>query len=107
MTADAQIMVDGNLTLEVVPKLFEEGLVRLDEGALRVDFSQVEAVDSSAISMPLGWERAAQQKQNELSVTGLPDDLLSLARLYGVEELLPNTLPIFPGPEYFERYSHE
>ncbi len=89
MAADAQITVDGNLTLEVIPKLFEEGLAHLGVGALRVDFSQVEAVDSSAISMLLGWQRAAQQGRNELSVTGLPDDLLSLARLYGVEELLP------------------
>ncbi len=89
MAEGQQIKVEGNLTLEVIPKLFEEGLNHLANGALQVDFSQVKAVDSSAISMLLGWEKSAQQKQNELSVTGLPEDLLSLARLYGVEELLP------------------
>jgi len=89
MAEEAHIKVEGNLTLDVIPELFEEGLAHLGEGALRVDFSQVETVDSSAVSMLLGWARAAQQGQSELSVTGLPDDLLSLAHLYGVEEFLP------------------
>ena len=39
--------------------------------------------------MLLGWLRAAQRSQRTLRVTGLPDDLLSLAHLYGVAELLP------------------
>jgi phospholipid transport system transporter-binding protein len=56
---------------------------------LLVDFSQVEAVDSAAVSLLLGWLRAAQRSQRTLRVTGLPSDLLSLARLYGVADLLP------------------
>lgn len=84
------IAVQGRLTIETVPALFETGLRHLREGNLRVDFSQVEAVDSAAISMLLGWERAAQRSQRDLRVEGWPDDLLSLARLYGVDELLPS-----------------
>ena len=83
------IAVQGRLTIETVPALFEAGLQHLSKGDLRVDFSQVEAVDSAAISMLLGWERAAQRSQRDLRVVGWPDDLLSLARLYGVDELLP------------------
>jgi len=54
-----------------------------------VDFSEVESVDSAAISMLLGWSRAAQRAQRDLRVRNLPEDLLSLARLYGVADLLP------------------
>lgn len=82
-------MVSGRLTITTVPELFETGLQYLNSEDLLVDFSQVEAVDSSAVSMLLGWLRAAQRNQRTLRVTGLPDDLLSLARLYGVAELLP------------------
>jgi len=39
--------------------------------------------------MLLGWARAAQRVQHGLRVKGLPENLLSLARLYGVAELLP------------------
>lgn len=82
-------MVRGRLTIATVPTLFETGLQHLTSEDLLVDLSQVEAVDSAAVSMLLGWARAAQSGQHELRVVGLPDDLLSLARLYGVAELLP------------------
>lgn len=83
------MVMDGHLTIETVPALFETGLQHLASKDLRVDFSRVESVDSAAVSMLLGWTRAAQRSQRTLYVTGLPDDLLSLARLYGVAELLP------------------
>jgi phospholipid transport system transporter-binding protein len=86
---DGRLVVRGRLSIATVPALFEAGLQQLTNEDLLVDFSAVEAVDSAAVSMLLGWARAAQRSQRELRVTGLPDDLLSLARLYGVDDLLP------------------
>lgn len=86
---DGWLALDGHLTMETVPALFESGLQHLASEDLRVDFSKVESVDSAAVSMLLGWTRAAQRSRRALKVTGLPADLLSLARLYGVDELLP------------------
>jgi len=86
---DGRLVVRGRLTIATVPALFEAGLQHLAGEDLLVDLSQVEAVDSAAVSMLLGWSRAAQRSQRALRVTGLPDDLLSLADLYGVTELLP------------------
>lgn len=83
------IVVSGGLTMETVPALFVTGLQHLSSENLRVDLSQVEAVDSAAVGMLLGWARAAQKDQRDLRVKGLPENLLSLARLYGVAELLP------------------
>lgn len=84
-----RLVVRGHLTIATVPALFETGLQQLSKEDLLVDFSQVEAVDSSAVSMLLGWTRAAQRNRRKLRVTGTPDALLSLARLYGVAEMLP------------------
>lgn len=86
---DGRLVVSGRLTIATVPALFETGLQHLTSEDLLVDFSQVEAVDSAAVSMLLGWLRAAQRSQHALRITGLPEDLLSLADLYGVTELLP------------------
>lgn len=86
---DGRLVVRGRLTIATVPALFETGLQHLTSEDLLVDFSQVEAVDSAAVSMLLGWLRAAQRSERTLRVTGLPEDLLSLADLYGVTELLP------------------
>ena len=86
---DGWLAVEGQLTMDTVPALFETGLQYLASEDLQVDFSRVESVDSAAVSMLLGWTRAAQRSRRILRVTGLPADLLSLAHLYGVAELLP------------------
>jgi len=86
---DGRLVMRGRLTIATVPALFEAGLQQLAGEDLVVDLSQVEAVDSAAVSMLLGWLRAAQRNQRTLRVSGLPEDLLSLARLYGVADLLP------------------
>lgn len=86
---DGRMVLHGPLTIETVPALFKAGLQQLATEDLLVDFSRTEAVDSAAVSMLLGWARAAQKAQRSLRVTGLPGNLLSLARLYGVAELLP------------------
>ena len=86
---DGRLVVRGRLTIATVPALFEAGLRHLSSEDLLVDLSRVEAVDSAAVSMLLGWLRAAQRSRHALRVTGIPEDLVSLARLYGVAELLP------------------
>ena len=85
-----RLVVTGRLTLATVPELYQTGLQYLASEDLLVDFSGVEAVDSSAVSMLLCWVRAAEIKQRSLRVTGLPDDLMSLAELYGVAEMMPH-----------------
>lgn len=83
------MIVQGSVNIETVPALFESGLQHLLSDDLQVDFSQVESLDSAAVSMLLGLVRAAQRTRHDLRVKGLPENLLSLARLYGVAELLP------------------
>jgi len=84
-----RLMVQGRLTIATVPALFETGLQHLVGKNFQVDFSKVEVVDSAAVSLLLGWARAAKRSQHDLRVVGLPDNLLSLARLYGVSDMLP------------------
>lgn len=83
------MVVQGSLNMDTVPKLFESGLKQLAGEDLNVDFSQVESVDSAAVGMLLGWARSAQRLQHVLRVKGLPEELLSLAHLYGVADMLP------------------
>lgn len=83
------MVMKGHLGMETVPAIFSTGLKRLTSEDLQVDFSEVESVDSAAISMLLGWARAAQRSKRDLRVRNLPEDLLSLAHLYGVADLLP------------------
>lgn len=89
LTEDA-LLLSGRLTMSTVPALYESGLKVLSEKDFQVDMSRVETVDSAAVSMLLGWSRAAQARQGALRVTGIPASLLTLANLYGVADMLPN-----------------
>ena len=81
--------VSGHLTMETVATLFNTDLQPEGEGALLIDLAQVETVDSAAVSLLLSWLRRAQSNQVSISYANVPENLLSLARLYGVIDLLP------------------
>lgn len=76
----------GALTLRTVA-----GLARapLPSGDLVFDFSEVTEVDSSALALVLTWLRQAKARGSVIELRALPESLLALARLYGVESLLP------------------
>jgi phospholipid transport system transporter-binding protein len=84
-----RLQVSGRLTMETVTALYDAGLQPDGDGALVIDLAQVEAVDSAAVSLILSWLRRAQLQRVTLSFSNMPENLLSLARLYDVAELLP------------------
>ncbi len=86
---DNVVRVVGRLTLETSSTLYAQGLpVKEGQKEAVVDFAKVSAVDSSAISLMLAWLRAAQARQLVLSFVNVPENLISLANLYGVAEIL-------------------
>lgn len=90
--AENCLMVRGVLNMGSATALFNQGLQQLARGDLCVDFSATESVDSAAVSMLLGWMRAAQLRQRSLTFRAMPPAVLSLATLYGVADLLPTTV---------------
>lgn len=87
-----RISVSGRLTLDTAKGaasiLFNGGLQIAKGEKLSVDLAQVEAVDSSAVSVLLQWSRLAMENDVQLSFINLPPNLLSLAHLYDVAEVL-------------------
>lgn len=76
------------MTIDTATALFKEG-VKAEEGdQLVIDLVALEKVDSSAVSLMLVWLRDAQRNKINLRFINIPDNLMSLARLYGVSELL-------------------
>ena len=53
-----------------------------------LDFSSVEAVDSSAVAIVLAWLRVLQKKELQPCLKGAPEKMLALMRLYGTFELV-------------------
>ncbi len=83
-----RVRIAGPLTHETVRSLYDGGLQPGGTSALEIDLAEVGAVDSAAVSLLLAWLREAQRSNLTLQFFHVPDNLLSLARLYGVAEML-------------------
>lgn len=84
------VSVDGDLLFSTVVAKRAALLNQLQkvQGPCQLDFSAVGRVDSSALSLWFCCERLALAKGFELTAINTPEDLLSIARLVGVEENL-------------------
>ena len=86
---DNQIQISGRLTVDAVASLTDLSAHAAGQTDWVVNLQQVEAVDSSAVSLMLFWLREAKRNNINLCFLNVPENLLSLARLYGVAELFP------------------
>ena len=83
------MLVSGPVTFANIKVVLEEGLQHVKDGIRTVDFAEVGELDSSLLAAMLAWLRAARSAKADLVFSNLPDDLVTLARVYGVEPLLP------------------
>jgi len=84
-----RIVVSGSVTLANVTAILEEGRRHLEEGVRTIDLGEVTDMDSSLLAAMLAWLRDAKSRNRELSFVNLPESLQTIARLYGVDGLLP------------------
>ncbi|MBU1426965.1 MAG: STAS domain-containing protein [Gammaproteobacteria bacterium] len=75
--------------MDTIGALFAEAMLPPEGKSWTVDLAQVEAADSAAVSMLLSWLRSAQRHDAKLTFVNVPDNLRSLADLYGVADALP------------------
>ena len=83
-----RMVVSGALTLASVAAVLREGSVAIGQGVHTVDLGEVGELDSSALALLLAWLRQARQQNRGLSFSNLPQGLTTIARLYGVADLL-------------------
>ena len=88
-----RLIVSGPVTLANVTRVLEEGRRHLEEGVQSVDLGEVTEMDSSLLALLLAWLRDAKARQQQVSFTNLPASLQTIARLYGVDHLLPVAAP--------------
>jgi phospholipid transport system transporter-binding protein len=84
-----RLYVSGPVTLANVAGVLEEARVPLADGVSAVDLGEVTELDSSLLAALLAWMREAKGRGRALTFAHLPQDLLTLAQLYGVAQLLP------------------
>ena len=85
------MMVSGPVTLANAAALLDEGRRYLAEGVRSVDLGEVTELDSTLLALALAWLREARSAKREIAFANPPEAMQTLARLYGVEELLPKS----------------
>lgn len=88
-TGGSGLEVSGAMTLPGASALLAEGNAALADSETVFDLTAVTDVDSSCIAVIFGWLREAQRLGKTIRITHPPKEMLSLAEVYGVAELLP------------------
>jgi phospholipid transport system transporter-binding protein len=78
----------GPVTIQNAAAVLEEGNRLFAADRVTLDLAAVTEVDSAAVSLLLEWRRAAGRRNQRIEFINLPDNLKSLAKLYGVTELI-------------------
>jgi phospholipid transport system transporter-binding protein len=86
------LKLEGPLSFESLPRVLAESAAYEAKpdlpDRLTIDFAGVTAVDSSAVALLLEWRRRALARDKQLAFENLPANLMALAELYGVTDLI-------------------
>ncbi|PCI18970.1 MAG: anti-sigma-factor [Piscirickettsiaceae bacterium] len=82
--------VSGELVFDAVVALLDSSKPFFDgKSDLLFNLKQVDKTDSAGLALLVEWTRIAKHKKQEINFCDLPKQLLDIARVSGLDELLP------------------
>ncbi len=83
--------VAGELDVGTVPGLIQQtlALFRKESGVMTIDLQKVTRADSSGIAILIEWMRAARDSNREIVFRNVPVQLLAIAKVSGLDQILP------------------
>ncbi|MDY6980366.1 MAG: STAS domain-containing protein [Pseudomonadota bacterium] len=88
---DNSYLISGELNMQTVPGLLQqvEPILGRSQGEVCFDLQDVTRSDSAGLALLVEWMQFARQQDRKLSFRNLPDQLRDIARISGLEDLLP------------------
>ena len=84
----SQWNLSGDLRIEKIPTIIDLINKKKADKKTTIDFSKVTSIDTSTLSLIFELQREAKKTQSHFIFKNLPKNLNSLAKLYGVEDLV-------------------
>ena len=90
-TPHNQFELTGELTFETVPVKYGQiqTLLHQQSADLIIDLSGVIRADSAGVAMVMEWVRLARQNDKHIEFLNAPDQMMSIIRMSGLENILP------------------
>ena len=88
-SSDGMIRIAGELDFVSSQRLATELRSWPASGDIHVDLSAVVQSNSAGLAFLLEWMKIAQQKSRQIKYHNVPEQLLVIARAYGIDEQLP------------------
>jgi phospholipid transport system transporter-binding protein len=89
--APGQIAVRGRLGFDTARYAHERGIALIDAATaprIELDCSRITKADSAGLAVLIDWMARARLRGRRLCVTGIPEELDSIARISEVDDLL-------------------
>jgi len=82
-------LLEGELDYFTVPDVLARSAQRMTgEGPIQVDLKGVSRADSAGLALLVAWLRRSERAGRSISFINVPGQLLSIARVCGLEEIL-------------------
>lgn len=85
-----ELCVSGRIDIANVAQASLLGIAIIDTiNPVRIDLSEVEHADSSSLAMLVEWIRNAKNQHKDVIVINMPQFMLDLGRVCGLDAILP------------------
>lgn len=82
--------LQGELSFATVPGLLaQHDDLFAEQPSVTIDLHNVERSDSAGVALLVEWMNQAWQQQRELRFLNIPEQMLSIARVSGLDHILP------------------
>ncbi len=89
LNSNGACLIDGELTFSTVSILLGDSkTLWKDHSEINIDFSKVTHADSAALALLLEWMRFAKKNKKNISFYNLPEQLLNLIKISGLEKMI-------------------
>jgi len=87
---DGAFTLTGDLSFATVPAIWQKGLEMFRNAeTLTVDMSGIDRSDSAGLTLLIEWLRFARAQQKVIRYLNMPEQMLAIARVSGLDNILP------------------
>ena len=90
----SQIKLSGQLNFDTVAQLLggkqvDFKIMDAENGPIEVDLSDISRFNSASLALLIEWMKMSQQKGLQIKYHNAPEQLMAIARAYGIDHELP------------------